>query len=98
MPKQNPLLSRLAAATEQARRSGYAQGARTTVSMFELIVPIALNDVLGLGAERLSRVNQAINELFQHYTDSVDSADREYAMEELRRRCSQITGWKKEDV
>ena len=98
MPKQNPLLAKQAAALEQARRAGYAQGARTTVSMFELIVPIALNDTIGLGAERLGRVNQAINELFQHYTDSVDSSDREYAMEELRRRCAQITGWKKEDV
>lgn len=96
MPKPNPLLARQAAALEQSRRAGYAQGARATVQLFELIVPIALNEAAGLGAERLGRVNQAINELFQHYTDAVDGADREFAMEELRRRCAQIVEFKKE--
>ncbi len=65
------------------------QAFRAAMDSMMMIMTIALNDVLGVGRDRMKLVEKRFNELYQEYGELV-KGDIEYGNAKLKARVEQI--------
>ena len=94
MAKQSDWLKRLYAKFEREKQEAELNTLRFTRQVMSDATAIALNDVLGLGADRIKKVLDAISENYSDIADLVnnDTDDQEYSWSALDRKLKQICG------
>jgi hypothetical protein len=94
MAKQSGFLPKIEARHQRELEEAELNTLRFTRQVMSDATAIALNDVLGLGADRIKKVLDAISENYSDIADLVnnDTDDQEYSWSALDRKLKQICG------
>ena len=92
--KQSGFLAKIEARHKRELAEAELNTLRFTRQVMSDATAIALNDVLGLGADRIKKVLDAISENYSDIADLVnnDTDDQEYSWSALDRKLKQICG------
>lgn len=92
---KNAYAIHLMAAKAAFRAEEKKQIVTETVQLMHGVYALAMNQALGIGADRLCKVMETAMPLFQEYSDMMD-VDPDYAKAKLSEAYSQIMGKRKE--
>lgn len=94
MAKPSGFLAKIEARHQRELEEAELNTLRFTRQVMSDATAIALNDVLGLGADRIKKVLDAISENYSDIADLVnnDTDDQEYSWSALDRKLKQICG------
>lgn len=94
MAKPSGFLAKIEARHQRELAEAELNTLRFTRQVMSDATAIALNDVLGLGADRIKKVLDAISENYSDIADLVnnDTDDQEYSWSALDRKLKQICG------